>query len=322
MSNFEDTKEHVINFIDDVNNELKSKELDDEYNNSVDGKLKYLNKCKDDAKEICLDTILSQIYKDAIPLNDDYKLANAEDLDQSFKDFIATRCPKGISFYIKEENKKGNSAAKRILEAVEDLVDQEYYDKAMNIEDIDRDDIPFKVNDTIVTKLDNIKNELSAPELSQIIKDNVKQTALNEITTAKDEKQDLKNFEDDLANDVNVRDAAAVERAAELHDINTGFKDYNPTLFEAVMINKINKLNPIYEAGELHDKYLYNTIEDIYGTTTESEKNNGYATLSELAFIESVKEYTGISMFSALGLDKMNKYRIKELTDKYSQERF
>lgn len=315
MNTFSDSKKHVFNFMDEVQNELNAKKEEDEFRNSTDQKLKTLDKCQDDAKEVCLDAIFAQIYRNAVPLNDDYKVAHAEDIDATFKDFIARKCPKGIEYYVKEGLKKNNPYAKKILEAVNDLVNDEYRDKAMNIEDYSVDDLPFKTTSDIVDKLDNINNELSGPEISQTIKDNVKTTALAEITKAKQEKENLKNLESELANDVNMRTEESVQNRLEILGFDN-VKDYEPSLFESVMINKVNKLTPIYNSGKLQNENIYNTLEE-YGKVTE-----GTASLEELAFIEAVEEYTGLSMLKALRFEPFDKYTLKDLKDQYSQERF
>lgn len=315
MNTFLDSKNKVFNFMDDVQKEMDAKKEEDAFKNSTDYKLRVLDKCHNDAKEVCLDNIFAQIYRNAVPLNDDYKVARAEDIDASFKDFINKRCPKGIEYYVKEGLKKGNPYAKRILEAVTDLVDGEFKDKAMNIEDYSADDLPFKTTENIVIKLDNINNELSGPEISQAIKDNVKNTAIAEITKAKQEKENIKKLEEELANDVNIRTEESVRNELEYRDMEK-VTDYVPSLFESVMINKLNKLTPEYNSGNLQFENIYNTLED-FGKVTE-----GAASLEELAFIEAVKEYTGLQMLKALRFESFNKYEVNELKDSYAQERF
>lgn len=315
MNTFADSKAHVFDFMNAVQDEMKAKQEEDAFKNRTDNKLRTLDKCQDDAKDVCLDTIFAQIYRNAVPLNDDFKVAHAEDIDATFKDFMAKKCPKGIEYYVKEGLKKNNPYAKKILEAVNDLVNDEYRDKAMNIEDYTVDDLPFKTTDDIVVKLDRINGELSGPEISQAIKDNVKNTAIAEITKAKQEKENLKNLEAELANDINMRTEESVNRAIELKGLNDA-KDYVPSLFESVMINKMNKLTPIYNSGKLQNENIYNTLSE-YGKVTE-----GAASIEDLAFIEAVEEYTCLSMLKALKLESFNKYEINDLKDAYVQERF
>lgn len=67
----------------------------------------------DKAKEICLDKIFSKLYKDAVPLNDDYKTTYGDNLDTGIKDYISRKCPNGILYYVHEAIKKGNPIAKK-----------------------------------------------------------------------------------------------------------------------------------------------------------------------------------------------------------------
>ena len=318
MSTFEDRENKVLSFMEAVQEQRVMKEEEDNFINSTEYKLKTLDKCEDDAREICLDRIFSRIYKDAVPLNDDYKAAYNEDLDNAFKSFMASRCPKGIEFYVKEGLKKKSPFAKRVLEAVNDLVNNEYRPKALNIEEVDPRELVFATTDDIQTKLDVVAQALSGPEISQAVKDNVKQTALSEITRAKQEKENIKNIEAELANDVNIKTQEAVEEALELRGYGQN-KDYVPTLFEAVMINKLNKIQSEIESGNAKEVYTYEALAD-YGAESTEEKV--FASPEELAFIESVKEYTALSLMKALKLESFTKYRIDDLAQEYAQQRF
>ena len=317
MSTFEDREKKVLSFMEAVQEQREIKEEEDNFINSTEYKLKTLDKCEKDAKEICLDKIFSKIYKDAIPLNDDYKNAYADDLDDAYKSFMASRCPKGIEFYVREGIKRNSPFARKVLEAVNDLVEDQYRQKALNIEDYDAKDLIFSTNDDVQLKLDVVGQSLSGPEISQAVKDNVKQSALSEITRAKQEKENIKNIESELAKDININTQEAVEEALELRGYGQP-KDYVPTLFEGIMINKLNMIQPKYESGQMQEVYTYNALSDYGYETTEG----AFATPEELAFIESVKEYTGLNMLKALKLEQFTKYRIDDLAQEYAQQRF
>ena len=322
MMTFADRENKVISFMEQVQEARLFKEEENAFVNSNDYKLKLLNKAETDGKAYCLDSILARIYKDAVPLNDDYKQAYADDLDASFKDFMATRCPKGIEYYVKEGLKKKSPFAKKVLEAVNNLVEEELNDKAMNVEDIDPADLVFNSNDDVKTRLNVIGQDLSVPEISQAINDNVKQTAMSEIQRAKDRKEELKNLENELASDVKMNSEDAVKEALELRGYGVT-QDYTPTLFESVLINKINKLSNDYNAGLLDNQYLYGAVAD-YGRP-ENINESGEptsATLEELAFVEAVKEYTGLSMLKALKLESFTKNYVNDLAQEYAEARF
>lgn len=321
MSTFAESENRVLNFMEAVQEQKVMQEEEDTFQQSTDYKLKTLDKCMDSAKDVCLDTIFAQLYKDAVPLNDEYKTAYADDLDTAFKDFMATRCPKGMEYYVKEGLKKNSPFAKKVLEAVDDLVKKEYNDKAMNIEDLKPEELMFHSTDDTQKKLDIIGQDLNVPEIAQAVKDNVKQTALSEITRAKKEKEDMKNIESELANDVNLDTPEKVQEAMELRGIGQT-RDYVPSLFNGIMINKLNKITPMYESGQLQDVYTYGALSD-YGkesNVTESGDTE-FASPEELAFIEAVKEYTGLSILKALKLESFDKYRVADLAQEYAQAR-
>ena len=322
MSTFNESENKVMSFMEQVQEARLMKEEEDAFTNSTDYKLKLLDKAEQDGRNICLDKIFCRIYKDATPLNDEYKNAYTDDLDASFKDFMDQRCPKGIEFYVKEGLRKKSPFAKRVLEAVTDLVNSEMNDKAMNIEDYDPRDLVFNNSDVVQKRLDVIGQDLSVPEISQAINDNVKTTAISEIQRAKERKEELKRVEDELANDVKINSEDAVKEALELRGLND-IRDYEPSLFEAVFINKINKLTPLYESGSLSGKYLYNTLSDYGKEEVINESGEVQSpSLEDLAFVEAVKEYTGLSMLKALKLESFTKSYINDLAQEYAQARF
>lgn len=322
MTKFSDSEQKVLSFMEQVEEEKLIQEQENAFTQSTEYKLKTLDKCENDAKKVCLDKIFSKAYKDAVPLNDEYKQAYVDDLDSSFKEFIATRCPNGIEYYVKEGLKKNSPFAKKVLEAVNNLVEEEMNDKAMNIENIDPKDLVFNSNDDVQKKLDVIGQELSVPEISDAVKNNVKQTALSEIQRAKAQKEEYKNLENELAQDININTEESVKEALELRGYGE-VKDYIPTLFEAVLINKMNKLQPIYESGNLQEVYLYGAVSD-YGKEKDITESGDpkFASVEDLAFVEAVKEYTGLSLLKALKLESFNRNYVYDLAQEYAQQRF
>ena len=320
METFENREKKVLSFMEEVQDELLMKKQDDDFLNSIDYKLKKLDQCNKEGKELCLDTIIRKIYKDCTPLNDDYKVACNDKLDDTFDLFMARKCPKGMEFYVREGLKKNSPFAKKVLEAVENLVNEQTNDMAMNIDNIDGKDLVFASNDDVTKKLDIIGSDLNLPEITQAVQNNVKATAISEINRAKKEKEELKNLENELANDVKVDSQEAIESALEFRD--KGVKDYIPTLFEGVMINKMNKVQAQFESGELDQVYLYNALDDYGKTdavTEEAESTIHFATPEEVAFVEAVQEYSLLSMLKALKLESYSKYDINDLAQEYAQ---
>lgn len=310
-------EETVRKYMDQViSNEQREKEFN-ELRNTTNAKLRMLDKCKHDAKEECLSHILSHIYRNACPLNDEYKNAYCDDLNKDFPNFMNKTYPHDLSFYIHECMKKGSPFAKRIMEAVDTLVDNEYRDKELNIDDINPDELIFKTTDDIQKKLDVISDDIGANDISEAIRQNVKDSAISEIRRAKQEKESIKSFEDQLKNDPQMTSPAAVEAAVEMFDIKEhGFRSkfYTPTLFEAVMINKINDINRKRETGEFVEMPLYDTMK-------EYKENFEEVTPNDYAFVETLKEYTCISMLKNLKFESFTKQDIEDLANMYAESK-
>ena len=92
-------------------------------------------------------------------------------------------------------------------------------------------------------------------------------------------------------------------------------KFYQPSLFESVMINKMNHV----ASESAMSTYLYDTL-DMYGVT-ESTMDR-FATPEEIAFVESVREYTLINIAKSLKLESCfsNLSQIRELAMEYAQK--
>jgi hypothetical protein len=316
-------KEKVLNFIDMLKAEQEKKDQMDAFKNSDHYKLRVMDRMKDDAKDKCLNNICGKIYKDAIPLNDEYKRAYCDDLDQAWSEFIAKRCPQGIEYYVKEGLKKGSPFAKKVLEAVNELVNNEYRDMEVNPDKYSPDELVFKSTDDVQKKLDVINSDLGTDELSQAIQDNVKSTVMSEINRAKAEKERISNLERELANDVHVNTPEAVESALEAAGV-TEKKFYEPSLFEAINIGMLNTLKPRFESGELQSVYLYDTLADFNyekANTEDITENANVASLNELAFVEAVKELTALNVIKALKLENFNPINLKDVIYEYASMR-
>lgn len=310
-------EDKVRKYMDQI---LTNDQRENDYNdlrNTTTAKLRMLDKCKEDAKTACLTNIFNNVYKDACPLSDEYKNAYCDDLNKDFPNFLHKVYPKDLSFYIHEAIKKGSPFAKRVMEAVNELVDSEYKDKELNIDDVNPEELIFKTTDDIQKKLDVIKDDIGANDIAEAIRQNVKDSAISEITRAKREKEAIKSFEDQLKNDPAMTSPAAIESAVEKFDIKQhGFRSkfYTPTLFEAVMISKMNDINHKREVGEFVEMPLYNVM-------SEYKENVDDVTPADYAFVETLKEYTCISMLKGLKLESFTKEDIEELATMYSESK-
>jgi hypothetical protein len=304
----------LLDFIDNIENEERNKKAESDFKNSDTYKLRMIDKSRDEAKKEYLTKVLSDTYRDAIPLNDEYKVAYKDDIDKCFRDFLNERCPQGVEYYIKEAIKKNSGFAKKVLEAVNHLVDEKYNKLSLKLEEVTDEDLVFNNDKDEQKKVNVVGRELNTDEVASIVKDNVKQTAVSEIQRAKEEKEKLQAVEDELANDVKMNTPQKVEEAMRLKGLGQGY--YKPSLFNGIMISNMNKIQAKMESGDNCDYSTYNALKDYPMTLNES------ATPQELAFIESVKEYTGYALVKALKLESFDMYKIDNLTQSYAQRKY
>lgn len=323
MKTFANRENKVLTFMEEVQ-EIRDREAShEEFQNSTNYKMACLNREREKAKGVCLDAVFSKIYKDAVPLNDDYKVARGEDLDAEIKDFINDRCPKGVEYYVKEGILKGSTIAKRIMEAVDDIVDDAYKDRVFNVNNYSASDMVFRMDDETQKKIDVMNRDLNIDDITQIIHDNVKTTAVSEITRAKKEKEDIKNLESELANDMNITSESAIDEILA----SRGFgkkKIFKPTLFQGIMIGNVNALTSLYESGQFEPEFNYNALSEFKTPSVESEEevesdtSDTNVSIEEAAFIESVKELTKLNIVKALKLEKLTPDVMSEMASEYA----
>lgn len=304
----------LLDFIDNVEKEERNKKAESDFKNSDTYKLRMIDKSRDEAKKEYLTKVLSDTYRDAIPLNDEYKVAYKDDIDKCFRDFLNERCPQGVEYYIKEAIKKNSGFAKKVLEAVNHLVDEKYNKLSLKLEEVTDEDLVFNNDKDEQKKVNVVGRELNTDEVASIVKDNVKQTAVSEIQRAKEEKEKLQAVEDELANDVKMNTPQKVEEAMRLKGLGQGY--YKPSLFNGIMISNMNKIQAKMESGDNCEYSTYDALKDYPMTLNES------ATPQELAFIESVKEYTGYALVKALKLESFDMYKIDNLAQSYAQRKY
>lgn len=316
MDNLNIRKQGVINFMDEVRAQKEQEAKDNAFRNTENYKLKCLDREQDNAKGVCLDMVFSKLYKDALPLNNDYKVAHGEDLDAEMKDFINSRCPKGMTYYIHEGIRRGSEGAKKIMNETDKIVNDDYNNKALNIEKYKPEDLVFRADDALVNKIDVMNKKLDLDNLSETIKSNVKMSAMSEIQRAKEAEKDSKAIEDELAKDISIRTESQIDEALALRNINT-MRDFEPSLFQGIMINKMNKYQKMQECGTLEPTCIYNTLAD-FGLPESTTEDVHFATPEELAFVETVKEYTKLNIIKALKLESFGINDVRDLAFKYA----
>ena len=308
--NMDNTK--VLNFIDELEQERRNAVDNNRFKDSISYKYNCLNNAKKDGVEECLSKSFEKFYLDAIPLNDEYKTANHDDLCNDVHDFIKKNGAKSMTYYVGEARKK-SPVMKKLYESVEKLVDDKFKEKEEKINETKPElDLVFKMDGETEKKIDVINQDLELDDIAKVISDNVRNTAMSEINRAKEEKENMKQIETDLANDINVKSEAAIERELSLRGINQKAV-FQPSLFEGIMIGKMNKLS--YTTESTDDVYLYNAMKDYTGAFYEGGES---ATPEEIAFVESVRELTLLSMERALKIKKYSLQDIKNLANEYA----
>lgn len=309
-------EERVFNFIDTIEKERQNELSDERFKTSDVYKRRIIDSAKENAANTCLSKIFEKFYIDAVPLNDDYKCAYHDGLCNDIHKFASDRTDgKTLSYYVGEAIKSGSVPAKRIMESVTKIVDEYYADKEANFGDINtEDDLVFKMDDDTEQKLNVINRDLELDDLSQIISDNVRVTAASEIARAKSEKEKIKEVERELSDNLSVNNESAIETELELRGMSKK-KFFQPSLFEGIMINKLNNVT----AESASSTYLYDTLE-MYGMTESTVDK--FATPEEIAFTESVREYTLLNIIKSLKLENCfnNLQNIRDLATEYAQK--
>nr|DAY74519.1 MAG TPA: hypothetical protein [Caudoviricetes sp.] len=245
-------------------------------------------KAAEDGKSVCIDTVLGQIYKNALPYNDPDKNLSPSDAGAEVRDFIAKRCDnKPTEYYVREALKKNNSSVLRtIVTEAENAAKHAVTIKKNNIGRIDPESIHYDptANDTAIK---NINAKMSLDEISDIIKNNVQTTIDAEKQKVADEDQYRHDIEDTLAQDNKIMDNQTMQDAvneATNYRFSGRPKVYQPSLFEAIMMNKANKMQG-------------SDPQDI--------------------FTEAVHEYTKLAMLKALKLENFDLRNTRDMTYKY-----
>lgn len=312
--NFSDREHTVLDFMDRVKQKRRDEQKENEFKQSSTYKLRELDKQEKKARCDCTNMVFAKLYRDAVPLSDDYKVAHRDDLDDEIREFISARAPQGdIEYYVREAIKKGSKPAKDIHESVDRIVSIFYVEKAMDINKWNVEDLVFRTGEDTQQKINAITQDLALDDVTQIIRDNVKSSAISEITRAKKEKQEIEELENELSNDMKVKTEEAIDYRLALAGL-TERKVFNPSLFQGIMIGKVNQLTKMQESGTLDSDFLYNTLED-YGMMESTQEPS----IEERAFVESVKELTKIQLIKTLCMEHFKLQDIRDMALEYAQ---
>lgn len=278
----------MLDFIDSIEKEKKHNDYLTKIKCNPEIKIKKLNVSLNKSKEDILSSLLCKLYKDSLPLDDEYKEAN----DYAFKNDVVDFMNKkgGSIFYIKEAIKKTKSPRLiKMLEACERVAKDEYNKKALSISDLSEEDLDYRPNADTENSIMNIAKDMEFDEISEIIKNNVKQTVLNEIEKTKKEEEERELLNNELSQNDEVTSESAIEKAIQLKYPKRE-KIYQPSLFEAILMSNY-KL--VHESG-----YSFMMTADD-------------------ALAKTIREYTLLTLSKTLMLESYSLPTLKKMANDY-----
>lgn len=252
-------------------------------------KRRQIEKEGEKCRNACIGHMLGNMYMDSLPLDDEYKNNHNVELRDSFDTYLAKKG--GPVAYVKgacENAKSGSAILRKVLETADAEVLDYKSKMGFGVDSKSVDDIKFSIDDSLNQRLDRVTSEVDFNEISQAIRDNVTKAAVAEIERAKKEAEAQQELEDALAKNTEVTSEAAVkDMIEEVPDWK-----YEPSLFEAIMINRRNARDS--------ESLTKDEFDEVFG--------------------ESVQEYTKLSLSQALGLEKLNMYDTKKLAREYANK--
>lgn len=278
-------------FLADLKEREEQEMLMQQYKENPNYKLSVLNEEREKGLENCAAGVICKIYRDALPLDDEYKAANKEELDDGFVDTIKQKSPDGVYTFLSSCASAGCKPAKLMMEAVTEAIDtgcRKFYE---NINEVDPDEIDMGPTSKIVNDaVDVVTAKMDYDQISEIIEQNVQNTVRREIETQKAEDEKLQELQTRLSEDNEVQTESAVEAALIREGMSK--RQYQPTLFNGIMIGKVKEFT---ESGDLDVEHV-----------------------QKKAFFESVKEYTKIETLSMLNMVKFNQRQLDQLANEYA----
>ena len=278
-------------FLADLKEREEQEMLMQQYKENPKYKLSVLNEEREKGLENCAAGVICKIYRDALPLDDEYKAANKEELDDGFVDTIKQKSPDGVYTFLSSCASAGCKPAKLMMEAVTEAIDtgcRKFYE---NINEVDPDEIDMGPTSKIVNDaVDVVTAKMDYDQISEIIEQNVQNTVRREIETQKAEDEKLQELQTRLSEDNEVQTESAVEAALIREGMTK--RQYQPTLFKGIMIGKVKEFT---ESGDLDVEHV-----------------------QKKAFFESVKEYTKIETLSMLNMVKFNQRQLDQLANEYA----
>lgn len=224
----------LLSFIDYLEQQEKRSQDMDKLKNLPGKKIEKLNSCRNEAREKFIREILIKFMANSVPVDDECKLTDMDEIKSKAAEFIDTHDTVKYVYETKDKSKK----IKDLVDKSHKVVDAEYRDKSARLSELSVEDLNYTIGDDEEKKIDRISEDLELDDLSELIKDNVKATTIEEIERAKHEEMEKEELEEQLAADDSIDSEEALEKAIARHNMGRP-KTYIPSIFEAVLSSKM-----------------------------------------------------------------------------------
>lgn len=237
-------KPDVLSFLKNIERDDSLKSAEEAFRNNPDIKLRKLQETKKSGKEQCLYYILTTLCKNSVPDMGDIMPVRPNvlpDLDNVVGKFIDAKTDgKGATFYVHEALKKNpNHCMKRVVESVDALIKNRYFEKELDPKSIEDEDYEFTITPEIEDKLKKVIQDNNMDDLADVIKTNVRTDAIDEVSAAKKEKEERMKLEEELMSDDSITSESAIEEALKSRSF-SDVKVYQPSLLKGILINSFN----------------------------------------------------------------------------------
>lgn len=264
MNSVKDNKENMSAFLQELEEQQRAAEAS---HNMTHNRSYIINSIKDKQDEGTRNAareVFVSIYRDALPLDKDYKTTYKRSLDNHLINYIAKETEGDVYDYLKQAGISGSAPAKEICDSVENgmaCICKQYYE---NMDDVDPDEIDMgPESQNVLQVAQKVTSDMNADQVSEIIEANVKATIAKEIAATKEEDEKLAALEESLAADETV----VSEDGLEMKLVDAGFKPntvYKPSLFNAIMVGAIDKFSENGDEGvELQKKAFYESAQEL-----------------------------------------------------------
>lgn len=281
-------------FLSELDDQRQSVKNQNHFRNSSSAKINKIYKKKEETKKDLVESLLTRLYKRSLPFNDEYKATYDSELGEQFQTFMKPYCKNGSVYdYILSAKNHGSRPAKLLLESVDESVERFFNHFYENIDEANVDEIEMD-DSSKENEIHNISLKMDYDQIGNIIMNNVKTTIMKEKQMADEEEKKIKEIEEQLSKDPKMVTESAIDTELRRHGLRG--KVYSPTLFNGIMINKFNLF-------------------------TESDDNLSDTDIQQMAFTESIKEYTGLSLLSTLSLENISGNNYYNLAHRYARSK-